>query len=148
MYLHKPEDLFQRALDLTPGDLIIIPCLNYKHMEAVRQSLYRQKWRLISIDPALAHKVIITRRVDKDSHQVTLSQLMPVPDAYILYKDGTMETLMPDATGELERMTKLMVKDGCSQEEIDDVTEKYTRSLQLLKESEGKVSNEQEKPDN
>ena len=116
---HDTASLFQTALVMNSGEVIVVPCRDYREMEAIRSSFYRERRVLKKISSDLAAEIGIHRRVEHGTHAVVLSKLaMRVSRAYLVTKDGTVTEIEREKTSEAERIAELMLEDGCSAEEV------------------------------
>ena len=116
---HDTASLFQTALTMNSGEVIVVPCRDFREMEAIRSSFYRERRTLKKLSSDLAAEIGIHRRIEDGTHAVVLSKLtMKVPRAYLVTKDGTVTELERDKTDQVERIAELMLQDGCSAEEI------------------------------
>ena len=140
----KPDEVIQAVLQLDPGDMVVVPCIGYNHMESLRIALYRAKAKLKNISSELSDEVIITRSTKNDRYSIILSRCPILETAYILRKTGKVENLSDyDPENELFRIQKMMRADGKSEKEIDKFTEEFKQMVKSIREVEkalGKVT--------
>ena len=119
---HDLTDLFQKTFELTPGDVIVIPCRDFSEMEAIRRSLYREMAKLRKMSKELANEIGIHRRNEEGSYAVALTRRKTsVTRAFVVSKKGGVSEIPHKAESEeVKRIEQLMLKDGYSIEDIKE----------------------------
>ena len=118
---HDVVDLFQAALDLESGDVIVVPCRDYKEMEQIRGAFYRELKRLRYLSKELAAEMGIHRKVENNIYAVVLSKLKTkVARAFIVTSIGKVKELAKVERKEAKRIEQLMLEDGYSPDQIDE----------------------------
>ena len=124
------REIMAAAMAMKDGDKIVTSCTNYSEMEALRTQLYKIKTAMLKKHKAIAYSLYISREVipdaKEDNYLVVVSKELTVSNAVVIGKDGTVKPLEREvpAEGEIERMQRLMLEDGKSEEDIADVLSK------------------------
>ena len=118
---HDVVDLFQAALELDSGDVIVIPCRGFKEMEAIRTAFYRELTKLRHLSKDLAAEIGVHRKIADDTYSVVLSKMKTeVSRAFIITSIGKVKEIDKVKVKEAKRLEQLMIEDGYSQNQIDE----------------------------
>ncbi len=127
-----PRELFQKVLELDPGDTIAVPCGGYEEMETLRVAFYRERKKLSEVSPQAADGISISRaQTDDGNFFVYLKKLTDIPSALVIKADGSVQPLhtVPKIE-ELERIVCAMQLDGMSEEDIEKAREEFLAECQ------------------
>jgi len=127
-----PRELFQRVIELDPGDTIAVPCGSFEEMETLRVAFYRERKRLSEVSPNAADGISISRTQTEDGNfYVYLKKLTEIPAALVIKADGSIAPLMQTPKiEELERIICAMRLDGMTEEDIEKAREDFLAECQ------------------
>lgn len=137
--MSRAKIIFDSALEMEPGEKMIITCNSLKQMESLRSTLYRQRqeWQKASIDGS---DVGVTRNTKGGKFILVVEKLDPVPPPVVITAEGRVKKIVnltekpyfhksevTDSDDErvaiefaqdIERQKQLMKEDGMSEDEI------------------------------
>jgi ADP-ribose pyrophosphatase YjhB (NUDIX family) len=127
-----PRELFQKVLELDPGDTIAVPCGSFEEMETLRVAFYRERKKLSEVSPQAADGISISRVQTTDGdYFVYLKKMTDIPTALVIKADGSIKPLMQiPKVDELERIVCAMRLDGMTEEDIDKAREEFLAECQ------------------
>ena len=129
--MSRAKIIFDSALEMEPGEKMLITCNSLKQMESLRSSLYRQRqeWQKASIDGS---DVGVTRNTQGGKFILVLEKLDPVPPPVVIAADGSLKKVV-DLT-EKPYFHKAEVKDSDDQRVSIEFAEDMERKKQLMRE--------------
>jgi hypothetical protein len=134
--MSRAKIIFDSALEMEPGEKMVITCNSLKQMESLRSSLYRQRqeWQRASIDGS---DIGVTRNTQGGKFILVVEKLDPVPPPVIIDFKGKIrrvvdvnkllepalvepedERIAVEFAQDIERKKQLMREDGMSEDEI------------------------------
>ncbi len=129
--MSRAKIIFDSALEMEPGEKMLITCNSLKQMESLRSSLYRQRqeWQKASIDGS---DIGVTRNTQGGKFILVLEKLDPVPPPVVIAADGSLKKVV-DLT-EKPYFHKAEVKDSDDQRVSIEFAEDMERKKQLMRE--------------
>lgn len=122
------RDIFDKAVELTQGETLLIPCYDSRQQESMRVSLAYQ--RRYFLDKSEANFDIIVHKVTQNGRPfISLTKSPRIDTGFIISQDGSTRTtsLKPDPVSEItrealqvSRIRSAMKEDGFTDEQIDN----------------------------
>lgn len=116
--------IFAKAICQPEGDPLIVTCKDYSEAERIRIGLYRERNKLMESNPALAARLVISRKQNKAGDWVVIVGAQE-PAFTIQTASGEDIDLFEGVCSvaeldEIERRLRLMKEDGYSDEQLEE----------------------------
>jgi hypothetical protein len=122
----NPVDIFNYVVETLPnGETLAIKCDNEKQIDRLRMALYRQRAKLEKISPAIAAVITVSKRTENKDYAVIIGKNIENFEISITDINGKETPFKGDiqsADGKAarDRVRRLMIADGKSEEEIEE----------------------------
>lgn len=120
----SPADIFNYVVETLPdGETLSIDCENSSQLDRIRMALYRQRSKLEKIAPELATTITISKRVKDGSYSIVIGKDVESIELFTFDQAGNKQPLTletKDAGIKNDRIRQLMLKEGKSEEEIEE----------------------------
>lgn len=132
------EEYLLKAMELDPGDTIVIPYTEKHEAESFRYQIFQTR-KLLQTRTPLAHAVIVELRKDGDTYFLMLRRTAgsSLP-ATIVKADGTKATFRADSSKRKEKIYAMLL-DGLPKEEITEVLDGLSEDEEHYLEEKRKV---------
>ncbi len=124
------REWFLKALDLKEGEEMFIPCLSLRDARKMVTALNHCKMLYTKFDPnkALAFIIGVTVRFNKTWVKIKLDKILP-DVVFVKGTDGvTQAHPISGLVGERERKIRLMIEDGLTRSEIENILGQLSES--------------------
>ena len=120
----NPVDIFNYVVETLPdGQKLSIDCEDKGQLGRIRMALYRQRNKLTKIAPELAAIITISQRIEGKSYSIVIGKNTEDIELFTFDEEGnkipttlkSKDTVIRD-----ERIRKMMLSDGKSEEEVKE----------------------------
>lgn len=118
------EQWFSKALALDDKESIFVPCPNKREQTTLLNSLLSIKKIMMTVYPGETTKIDITRYYNRDDHQFYIKiskDVSTMLEGFLKDANGTTKVVCVETDLDKARRISLMVQDGLTQEEIEEL---------------------------
>lgn len=131
----------EKALELTPGEELFIPCDSKSKQASLKTRLYGARREYSAIDPVAAEEITFTPVYREDDQGATKPYIMAYKSkvqankGFIKGKDNVVREVIINTNKDRTKKVLLLIKDGKNQKETEEVLgELSSEEKQMFKE--------------